>query len=399
MFGDELRRAHDAVVARVALDHGGEVVKGTGDGAMVVFGGAANALAAAVSIQQGIELQNRGRSELLAVRIGLSLGDLVYESGDLHGLATNEAARLCAGAEPDGILVSDVVRVVAGSRTQCDFVDRRDIALKGFSAPVSAWRVLWEPVPADAIAGHTYLRGLDAWADAITIGHFNTVGVGDGWSCLEVGVGAGSIARWLGDRVGTSGSVVATDIDLRHLTDLPANVEARQHDLMSDELDAGAYDLVHCRSLLAHTADPSAGLARMADAVARGGWLVIEENDVGLAAMRGIPEAARATKLLLEIVSRLSAAGVMDAHLGRNVPGLVHELGLEDFGADAVTGIGSPGDPAYDAMRLAWPNTRRAAAMVGIEEADLACLDSAFESPSNMMVGMTLFAAWGRKPH
>jgi hypothetical protein len=77
----------------------------------------------------------------------------------------------------------------------------------------------------------------------------------------------------------------------------------------------------------------------------------------------------------------------------------VHELGLEDFGADAVTGIGSPGDPAYDAMRLAWPNTRRAAAMVGIEEADLACLDSAFESPSNMMVGMTLFAAWGRKPH
>jgi class 3 adenylate cyclase len=399
VLGDELRRAHDAVVARVALDHSGEVVKGTGDGAMVVFAGAANALAAAVSIQQGIELQNRGRRELLSVRIGLSLGDLVYESGDLHGLATNEAARLCAGAAPDGILVSDVVRVVAGSRTPCDFVDRRDLELKGFSAPVTAWRLRWEPVPPDAVSDHTYLRSLDAWADAITIGHLNTVGVGDGWRCLEVGAGAGSIARWLGDRVGAFGSVVATDIDVGYFTDLPANVEARQHDLMSDEFDPGAYDLVHCRSLLAHLADPSAGLARMADAVAEGGWLVIEENDVGLASMTGAPEAARATKILREIGFRWAAAGVMDAHLGRSVPGLVRDLGLEDFGTDAVTGIGSPGDPAYDAMRMAWPNTRRAAAMVGIEETDLVCLDRAFESPSNLLVGMTLFSAWGRKPN
>jgi hypothetical protein len=64
-----------------------------------------------------------------------------------------------------------------------------------------------------------------------------------------------------------------------------------------------------------------------------------------------------------------------------------------------VTGIGSPGDPAYDAMRLGWPDARRVAATVGIDESDLACLDEAYESTSNVMVVMTAFSAWGRKPH
>ena len=381
---DELRRAHDAVVARAALDHSGEVVKGTGDGAMVVFDGAGDALAAAVTIQQGIELWNREKIELLAVRIGLSLGDLEAESGDLHGLAANEAARLCAAADSAEILVSDLVRLVAGSPTNSELVDRRDLELKGFPVPITAWRLQWEPVPGDAVQDHMYalaraedererarLRSFEEWSDPVTVRYLNTTGVGEGWHCLEVGAGAGSIARWLGDRVGESGSVLATDIDLRYLTHLPANVHVRHHDVLVDHLETGTYDLVHCRAVLVHLADPRAGLTRMAEAVAPGGWLVVEESDVGLLAMSGTPDADRATSILEEVVSRWAAAGVMNTRLGRHVPGLVRNLGLEAFGADAVIGIGSPGDPAYDAMRLAWPDTCHAAATVGIQEADL----------------------------
>ena len=409
--GDEFRRAHDAVVARSALDHSGDVVKGTGDGSMVVFQGAADALAAAVAVQQGIQLWNRDKQEPLAVRIGLSLGDLVSESGDLHGLAANEAARLCAAADPDEILVGDLVRLVAGSRTDSDFVDRRDIELKGFRAPVTAWRLRWEPVPGDALPYHAYvlaraeddrelerLRSLEAWLDPVTVRHLSASGVSEGWRCLDVGAGAGSIARWLGDRVGASGSVLATDIDLRYLTHLPANVEARHHDILVDDLDAEAFDLVHCRSVLVHLADPRAALSQIARAVAPGGWLVIEENDLGLATMAGTPEADRATTILQEMVSRAARAGVMDALFGRYVPGLVHELGLEAFGADAVTGIGSLGDPVYDTVRLAMPDMRHVATTIGIDEADLICLHEAYESTSNMMVAMTAFSAWGRKP-
>ena len=148
--------AHDAVVARAALDHGGDIVKGTGDGAMVVFDGAGDALDAAVAIQQGIELWNREEIEMLTVRIGLSLGDLEADRGDLHGLAANEAARLCAAADSAEILVSDLVRLVAGSRTNCELVDRHDLDLKGFPVPVTAWRLRWEPLPGDAVQEHMY---------------------------------------------------------------------------------------------------------------------------------------------------------------------------------------------------------------------------------------------------
>ena len=113
---DEIRRAHDVIVRRVAEARGGHVVKGLGDGAMVAFGAAHDALAAAGAIQQEIELHNRTAPEPLALRIGISLGDVEHEDGDLHGMAVTEAARVCAAARPGTILLTDVVRVVAGSR-------------------------------------------------------------------------------------------------------------------------------------------------------------------------------------------------------------------------------------------------------------------------------------------
>ena len=92
------------------------------------------------------------------------------------------------------------------------------------------------------------------------------------------------------------------------------------------------------------------------------------------------------------------AAGAGNAFFGREVPGLVHALGLEGFGVDAITGIGVPGDSAYEIIRLAWPELRRGAAAVGIDESDLVCIDSALASATSLMVVETLFAAWGRRP-
>jgi len=92
--GDSLRHEHDTIVRQAALRTGGEIVKGTGDGSMVAFPGAADAIAAGIAIQQGVERRNARAEEPLAVRVGISLGDLVFEADDLHGLAANEAARV-----------------------------------------------------------------------------------------------------------------------------------------------------------------------------------------------------------------------------------------------------------------------------------------------------------------
>ena len=146
---DEMRREHDAIVARALAAHGGELVKGTGDGALCAFGAAADALAAAVAIQQRLERRNRDAPEQLRLRVGVSLGDLAFEDGDLHGLAAHEAARVCASAEAGEILVSDVVRTVAGSRAGCELIARGELELKGLPTPVRVWR--WPSPRQDAL--------------------------------------------------------------------------------------------------------------------------------------------------------------------------------------------------------------------------------------------------------
>ena len=291
--GDALRREHDSAVARGALSHEGHLIKGTGDGAMVAFPGAADSIAAAITIAQGVELRNRAASEPLEIRIGISVGDLVYEDGDLHGLAANEAARLCEAAGSGEIMVSDAVRVIAGSRTDCVLLGPEELHLKGLPEPVSTWRVEWHPVPGNLISDHRYileqaeatqelsrLQSLERWLDPITTSRLAQLGVGDGWTCLEVGAGAGSIVRWLSDRVGPGGRVVAADIDPKFLVDLPSNVEVWRHDVDREAFDAGWCDLVYARSVLVHLTDPRTALARMMEALAPGGLLVLQENDL-----------------------------------------------------------------------------------------------------------------------
>ena len=145
--GDALRREHDAIVARALRLHGGELVKGTGDGSMCSFESTVDALAAAVAIQQGVERRNRGAVEPLALRVGVSAGELVFEDGDLHGLAANESARICALAEPGEVLVGDLVRVLAASRAGREWVERGAFVLKGLPEPVQVWEVCWSPAP------------------------------------------------------------------------------------------------------------------------------------------------------------------------------------------------------------------------------------------------------------
>src|SRR5262249_38942010 len=94
---------------------------------------------------------------------------------------------------------------------------------------------------------------LEAWLDPGTISHLRAVGVGPGWRCLTVGSGGGSITAWLCQQVGPSGRVVATDIDTRFLEALDyPNLEVRRHDIVTDELEVGAFDLVQVRAVRIH---------------------------------------------------------------------------------------------------------------------------------------------------
>lgn len=187
------------------------------------------------------------------------------------------------------------------------------------------------------------LKNLEAASDAFTIRHLEEVGATAGWRCLEIGAGGGSIASWLAHCVGPSGSVIATDVDPSRLTGLPAHVEVRRHDITTDHLEPAACDVAHCRFLLQHLPDPDAALERMVNALAPGGWLVVEEADFGLFELSGAAESADATRILHDLMTRWRSAEMLDSYFGRRLPAVIGALELSDVGFDHSRAPRSPG--------------------------------------------------------
>ncbi len=150
---EEVRRRHDDRLAKAVAEHDGRVVKGLGDGIMATFAGAADAVGAAVAIQQAIDRHNRTAKSAvpLEVRIGLSAGDVSFEDDDVHGTPVVEASRLCGAAAGGEILAADLVRALAGSATEAGFAAVGPLELKGLAQPVQAVRVAWEPLPVSAV--------------------------------------------------------------------------------------------------------------------------------------------------------------------------------------------------------------------------------------------------------
>jgi predicted ATPase/class 3 adenylate cyclase len=148
---EELRIEHFGLL-REALDRsGGRELKNLGDGLVVVFQSASQALACAVEMQQALEARNRRVEEQLGVRIGVSLGEAWAEDEDYFGEPMVEAARLCALAHGGQIVVTALVRQIAGSRGGHSFNSLGDVELKGISEPVQAYELLWEPILAPGI--------------------------------------------------------------------------------------------------------------------------------------------------------------------------------------------------------------------------------------------------------
>jgi tetratricopeptide (TPR) repeat protein len=143
---DELRRGHFAALRAPIEQAGGEEIKNTGDGVMVVFGSVVEALQCAVAMQQATNRQSRSGPVPLAIRVGLSLGEVTFEDGDVFGTPVVEAARLVAAARPGQILASAVIRLLGGSRAPTSFSDLGALELKGLPEPLPVCEVAWEPL-------------------------------------------------------------------------------------------------------------------------------------------------------------------------------------------------------------------------------------------------------------
>jgi class 3 adenylate cyclase/tetratricopeptide (TPR) repeat protein len=144
---DEVWQEHERLLREAIAGHGGVLAQFLGDGVMAVFEAAADGAACAVSMQREIDRLGRRRGVDLSIRIGLSAGDVAFEGGDWSGMPVVEAARLEAAAAGDQILASELVRLLAGSRTQVSFEPVGPLSLKGLASPLAACAIGWEPFP------------------------------------------------------------------------------------------------------------------------------------------------------------------------------------------------------------------------------------------------------------
>jgi SAM-dependent methyltransferase len=234
--------------------------------------------------------------------------------------------------------------------------------------------------------------------DPSTIRHLETIGVTDGWRCLEVGAGTGSIAQSQSDREGSSRYVAATDIDTRLLQRIGApNMEVRQHNVLNDSLELGHYDLAHCRKLLQHLHDPERALNRMADALRPGGWLVIEEDDWGSGLSLDVtdPSLTPVITAIRALLDSLRNRGIADLYFGRRVRGLIEGLGFTDVGQEGTTFMTLGGDSLNRVHIASWPAMVAAGLMTQEEYDGLVPL---YADPAFMYPAETVFSAWGRKP-
>lgn len=243
------------------------------------------------------------------------------------------------------------------------------------------------------------LAALATIYDPGTIRHLAARGVGDGWKCLEIGGGSGTITRWLAERVGLRGSVLTTDIDTRFLETIRLpNVEVRRHDIAAESLPGGIFDLVYTRLVLQHVSDSDTALTHMAAALRPGGWLVVEDFESLPAALdsdgRPVESISKTKAAMHQVLAATGARG-----LGRSLARRVRAKGLADVDIEGRVFLSRGGTAGTALLRLNFLQLRDrilATGMLSPEEfdADVASLDHEdFESRSPI-----LWTAWGRRP-
>src|SRR5271170_2813344 len=137
-----LLRRHDSIVRSALAQFGGSEVKHTGDGIMAAFASASQAVGAAIEVQRALGEQGEDEQSPFHVRIGVAAGEPVTERDDLFGAAVQLAARLCACAQPDCIVVSSGVHDLCRGKGM-RFSDAGHVAVKGFDEPIGHFEVDW----------------------------------------------------------------------------------------------------------------------------------------------------------------------------------------------------------------------------------------------------------------
>jgi adenylate cyclase len=256
--------------------HGGRLVKLIGDGALVEFSSAVEALNAAIEFQQSMAQINLNEgSEQIIFRVGIHVGDVIIDGDDLYGDGVNIAARLEGEAPPAGIVVSGNTRDAVLNRVDADFHDLGLIVLKNIERRVQAFRVIFDneergtasagPMPEAATTGLPDIssiavrpfqnlsdkRELDFFIDGLVedvvallarVPGFFVISKASSFAFRNPDTPTSTIGRQLGVRYVLGGSVRVQDDQMRVSTELADSTSGRV--LWSRHFDALRTDVI-----------------------------------------------------------------------------------------------------------------------------------------------------------
>ncbi|HYZ93235.1 MAG TPA: methyltransferase domain-containing protein [Actinomycetota bacterium] len=242
------------------------------------------------------------------------------------------------------------------------------------------------------------LRKLEENRDPTTRRYLESLGIRKGWRCLEVGPGAGSIARWMAARVGRSGKVVAADINPRFLDDarIP-NLEVRTHDITAGGIEERHYDLVHSRLVLMHIPEPLTALRRMVRALRPGGALLVEDGDLLSVEVvtKSHPDADTFVHVMNAIRRHVESTHTFDMTFGRRLPNMLEEAGLTEIDNEVTLRVARGGDERF---RGPFDRYREAVLAKGdVTPKQWAIRDRCLDDPEFRWIGLAFVAAWGRR--
>jgi ubiquinone/menaquinone biosynthesis C-methylase UbiE len=239
------------------------------------------------------------------------------------------------------------------------------------------------------------LAALEGSLDDYSIACLIRIGVAPGWHCLELGAGAGSIARWLSDQVGPEGKVVATDLEVEFLNSAPRpNLEIRRHDVQQDPLEEDAYDLVHARKLLEHLPDPRKILERAVASAHSGGWVLVEDADLRSTLQASASDPARFARLYASFLDAMEAGGYHPV-LGLQLSAMLRDAGLRDVRTQGWTGEWTgAGDNPSVFLRTFQKVRPRAVSEGHVTDQDADWLLEEIQTPSFRAITATHYCAW-----
>jgi SAM-dependent methyltransferase len=236
--------------------------------------------------------------------------------------------------------------------------------------------------------------------DPATFRHLDGLGLAPGWRCWEVGAGGTSVLDHLSERVGPTGYVLGTDINLAWAVAAASTVELLEHDVAAGPPPGGPFDLVHARLVLVHVPERDRALATMAASLRPGGVMLVEDADPALQPLSCLEEIGPPQQLANRIRrgfrSLLAERGV-DLAYGRTLPRRLREAGLVQVAADAAFPVS---DPACNHLETATINLIRDQLL----DHGIATEDELARHLANVAAGTLdlaqppMISCWGRRP-